>query len=315
MPDAAQVAVFDVLARKKTRAVLDACWQSRGPGPSAHTLRRELGTGTGQAIRRLVDLQIIDADPCCEVRNVYLWKIVSAARTLPAGDQFFDIACNPARCALLKKLSAGPVKRDGLHKKVGRTSSWASQTLDALRKLQLLHSERNEETVRLEDREQVLWIFLLVDQLLMDVHAAAYQRHLRDRGLHHKLAHWAPEDDQLPSRRRVTRQAWHPAGTQIQAEHVDHPVGTYEALVSDQLQELVTDGFAANASLVGAYPATNVQVEVFDTETSQTRTLTADLWSRRFGLEAQDLRSAPPHLPQPHAIASRVLDWAAQSAT
>lgn len=314
MACAAQVAVFDVLARKKTRAVLDACWQTRGSGPSAHTLRRELGAGTEPGIRRLVDLQLIDADPCCEVRSVYLWKIVSAVRRLPAGDQFFDIARNPARCALLKKLIAGPVKRDGLHNTVGRTSSWASQTLDALRKLQLLRSERNEETVRLEDREQVLWIFLLVDQLLMDVHAAAYQRNLSKRGRHHKLADWAPEDDQLLSRRRVTRRAWHPAVTLIQAEHVDHPVGTYEALVSDQLQELVTDGFAANASLVGAYPATNVQVDVFDTDTSQTRTLTADLWSRRFGLGAEDLRSAPPHLPQPHVIASRVLDWAAQSA-
>jgi hypothetical protein len=314
MRNAAQVAVFDVLARKKTRAVLDACWQSRGPGPPAHALRRELGAGTEQAIKRLVDLQLVDADPGCAVRSPYLWKIVSAVRRLPAGDQFFDIARNPARCALLEKLIAGPVKRDGLHNTVGRTSAWASQTLDALRKLQLLRSERNEQTVRLEDREQVLWIFLLVDQLLMDVHAAAYQRNLRKRGNHHKLADWEPEDDHPIPQRHVTGRAWHPAATQIEAEHVDHPVGTYEALISDQLHELVTDGFVDSASLAGTYPATKVQLDVLDTETSQTHTITTDIWSRRFGLGTEDLRSPPPHLPQPHLIASRVLDWATESA-
>jgi hypothetical protein len=310
----AQVAVFDVLARKKTRAVLDACWQSRGAGPSAHTLRRELGAGTDQAIRRLVDLQLIDADRGCAVRSHYLWKIVSAARRLPAGDQFFDIARNPARCTLLEELVVGPVKRDGLHKTLGRTSSWASQTLDALRKLRLLHSERNEEIVRLEDREQVLWIFLLVDQLLMDAHAAAYQHSRRQRIRHHALAGWEPEHDQPLSRRRITRRAWHPAVTQMAAEHVDHPVGTYEALVGDHLHELVTDGFLTAARLVGAYPATKVQADVFDAQTSRTHTIIMDLWSIRFGLGSDDLRSPPPHLPQPSLIAARVRDWVLKSA-
>jgi hypothetical protein len=314
MRDAAQCAVFDVLARKKTRAILDACWQARSPGPSAHTLRRELGAGTDQAIRRLVDLQLLDTDPGCQVRSVYLWKIVSAAHRLPADDQFFDIARNPARCALLEELIAGPVKRDGLHKKLVRTSSWASQTLDALRKLQLLHSGRNEETVRLQDREQVLWIFLLVDQLLMDVHASAYQRSRREREHHHKLAEWTREDDQPISRRRVTRRAWHPALTQIEAEHVDHAAGTYEALVGDQLHELVRKGFVAAASLVGAYPATKVRVHLVDARTSQTQTLTTDLWSPRFGLGTEDLRSPPSHLPHPNLTASRLRDWVLQSA-
>ena len=311
MRNAAQVAVFDALAHKRTRGVLDACWQSRGPGPSARALRSELGTGTDQAIRRLVDLQLIDADAGCQVRSVYLWKIVSAARRLPAGDQFFDIARNPARCALLEELVAGPVQRDGLHKTVGRTSSWASQTLDALRKLELLRSERNEETVRLQDREQVLWIFLLVDQLLMDVHASASQHSRRDRVRHHALAGWAPEDDQPLSRRHVSRRAWHPAVTQIEADHVDHAVGTYETLISDQLHELVTDGFVAGACLVGAYPATKVHVDLVD---AGTLALTADLWSHRFGLATEDLRSLPPHLPHPNLTASRVREWVSQSA-
>jgi hypothetical protein len=61
--------------------------------------------------------------------------------------------------------------------------------------------------------------------------------------------------------------------------------GTYETLVSDQLHEPVTDGLVRSAALVGAYPATKVQVGLCDPETSQTHTLTADLWRRRFGWE------------------------------
>lgn len=314
MRHAARIAVFDVLAHKKTRAVLDACWQWRGrPGPSSDTLRSELGAGTDQAIRRLVELQLIDVDPGCEVRSACLWTIVSAAHWLPAGDDFFDVARNPARCTLLEQLVTGPVAREQLNE-LGRSAAWASQTLKTLRLLRMLDSESGEETVRLADREQVLWVFLLTDQLLMDVHAAASQRYRRERARHHALTGWAPENDQPISRRHVTARAWHPAVKLADAERVDCAVGTYEMLVSDGLQQLVTDGLVRSAALVGAYPATKVQVGLSDPSTSQTHTFTTDLWSRRFGLGTADLRSPPPHLPAPHLIAARVRDWVLQPA-
>lgn len=314
MHHAARVAVFDVLTRTKTRAVLDACWQWRGrPGPSPDTLRSELGSGTVDAIRRLVDLQLLDCDTGCEVRSMYLWNIVSATWRLPAGDQFFDLARNPARCALLEELAAGPVVRERLNE-LGRSPGWASQTLKMLRLLRMLDSECGEQTVRLVDREQVLWIFLLTDQLLMDVHATTSQRYRRERARHHALAGWEPEDDEPLSRRHVSTRAWHPAVDVADAERVDHPVGTYEALVDDRLQELVKDRLVRSASLAGAYPATKVRVGLYDAETSQPLTLTADLWSRRFGLATEDLRAPPPHLPAPRQVAERVRDWVLDAA-
>ena len=179
------------------------------------TLRRELGAGTDPAIRRLVDLQLIDADPCCEVRSDYLWKIVSAARRLPAGDQFFDIARNPARCALLEKLIAGPVKRDGLHKTLGGRARGRHRpsTRYASCGCCIPSATRRPCASRTASRccgsscssTSCSW--------------TCTRRHTSATGgsadATTRWPEWAPEDDQLISRRRVTRRAWHPAVTLI----------------------------------------------------------------------------------------------------
>lgn len=281
MRNAARVAVFDVLANKTSRGVLDACWNLRGSGElDDFALGRRLGAQTDSALRRLSELQLIDCYPRVRVRSPYLWTIVLAARRLPAGDRIFDVARNPYRCAVLEQLAAGATRRGDLNR-LGRSASSVSQTMGALRELELLGSESGEDVVSLEDREQVLWMFLLVDQLVIDVHAAAV----------------------------------HPAVmVAIDEEHADDVPGSYERQIDAALQRMWMPGRLRRVRLVGDYPETDVEIELNDNDDDDddamnSRTLRMGLWSSRFGLYADGAYLVPPYLPAPHVTAEAIRSW------
>jgi len=298
-----QLAVFDVLANKTARAVLEICWERRGDRePWERDIVRQLGPACKPAIRRLSDLQLLDVRWRFRVPRRHLWNVVQAARCLPAGILIFKILRHRGRCELVEQLIAGPVARDRLGGI--RATDFASKTIKDLRYQQLIRSPENAPVVRLEHREQLLWIFVLVDQLLMDTAVEALRRQRNARTRHLLNSGWVRPGDPR-TRDYVPARARHPALTEPEDDLDDDPPGEYEERIEDLLLVRAWRPDEVRAvRLVGDYPATTIEVDVVDDRDGYLRTHRAPLWSAAFGLAAGALRQPPPEV-----IASRARAW------
>jgi len=308
MARTAHLAVFEVLADRTSYAVLDACWSARsGRKPTVADLQAQLGPQTKRAIQRLADLQLIDVDTRCNVRGWDLWGVVQAARALPPGMAIFKFLTHPRRCDLVERLATGPVLRKDLNEG-SESDVFISKRLGELRMMKLLRSAENEKTVRLEEREKVLWIFLAVDQALMDVHERALERHRRARTRHLKSSDWVREGDPRV-RDTLPKQATSPAVREV-AEVVYDPPGTYESGLEYEFEiaRVVFPGHVRGVRLVGDYPATKVEIDVLGLDGSSVEVRRADLWSARFGLGPGVWR-----LPRPDLTMLKLGGWASDA--
>ena len=174
--------------------------------------------------------------------------------------------------------------------------------------MKLLRSEENEEMVRLEEREKVLWIFLAVDQAFMDVYERGLSVIAR-RALATSRVRTGFDEGDPRVRDTLPKQATSPAVLEVDPKSLTTLRAPTRSDMEDEFEigRIVLPGHVRAVRLVGDYPATKVEIDVgsldgLSVHGAPGRSVELEVWSRTGRMASTEARY---HRVEPRQVGAR----------